>query len=177
MPLSCIRKISMKNLTPLSQVLGRQGSFSAALATDVSTIYERRSRLMLFIWGGGEQYCGMFFHLKQVNGQECVASSNWASSFPFLTHEWSQEGVRFLTTSFSYHGRMLQLHSPSSTARLHGVKSTRDWGWCDSLSPEGYINNIKGILHFSLGGYFNRSRFVVCLNKKSFYTWKDAQHH
>lgn len=57
MPLTGIWKISMKSLTPISQMWESQGSVSAVLVTDASAIYERRSRLAdaiyLLIWRSG----------------------------------------------------------------------------------------------------------------------------
>lgn len=158
MPLTGIWKISMESLTPISQAWGSLGSIFAVLATDAFAIFQRRSGwLMLFILFGGVGGSTVVLSSKaRENGQECVASTHQAcSSLSILTHEWGWEGGHFLTTSFSYQGRMFQPHCSFSTTALHGGKVNKRLGTMWFFAPKGLptvIAFLKDIFIFLFSG-------------------------
>lgn len=73
----------------------------------------------------------LFFHLKQVNGQECVISTNWASSSPSIPDLWMKSGRRT---------------APHHNIRLPGLDASVSSCLPNNQSPWGKINRRLGMM-------------------------------
>lgn len=128
----------------------------------------------LFIWRSRGQYCGMFFHLKQENGQECIVSTHQACSTLSIPDSWMRSGRRTL---------------PHHIIQLPRLGASTSLLLLNNHAPWGKVNKRLGMMWFFVPqrarviafwrtfyisllweDSFNHLRIAVCLNKKSFYT-------